>query len=133
LRQRAGWWGLLALTGRGEAHLGRIGLDERDGEWQRIVMRRCTGFHLAVKPKASVRVSLESASKPARRSTKTRPTEARAPSEPAMVAEIPANSIFYSLADIMDACETAWNRFAADHALIRSLCAIGWAPASSAP
>ena len=44
-----------------------------------------------------------------------------------------ANSIFPSLADIMDACETAWNRFAADHALIRSLCAVGWAPASSAP
>jgi transposase len=43
-----------------------------------------------------------------------------------------ANSIFPSLADIMDACETAWNRFAADHALIRSLCAVGWAPASSA-
>src|ERR1700756_5363358 len=44
-----------------------------------------------------------------------------------------ANSIFSSLADIMDACETAWNRFATDHALIRSLCAVGWAPASSAP
>lgn len=44
-----------------------------------------------------------------------------------------ANSIFPSLVDIMDACETAWNRFAADHALIRSLCAVGWAPASSAP
>jgi len=44
-----------------------------------------------------------------------------------------ANSIFPSLVDIMDACETAWNRFAADHALIRSLCAAGWAPASSAP
>src|SRR3954447_26432555 len=44
-----------------------------------------------------------------------------------------ANSVFPSLADIMDACETAWNRFAADHALIRSLCAVGWAPASSAP
>ena len=44
-----------------------------------------------------------------------------------------ANSVFISLADIMDACETAWNRFAADHALIRSLCAVGWAPASSAP
>ena len=26
----------------------------------------------------------------------------------------------------------ARNRFAADHALIRSLCAVGWAPASSA-
>ena len=43
-----------------------------------------------------------------------------------------ANSVFPSLADIIDACETAWNRFAADHALIRSLCAVGWAPASSA-
>src|SRR6202049_1985565 len=44
-----------------------------------------------------------------------------------------ANSVFRSLADIIDACETAWNRFAADHALIRSLCAVAWAPASSAP
>ncbi len=44
-----------------------------------------------------------------------------------------ANSIFPSLANIMDACETAWNRFAGDHGLIRSLCAVGWAPASSAP
>src|SRR5246500_3401258 len=44
-----------------------------------------------------------------------------------------ANSVFRSLADIMDACEMAWNRFAADHALIRSLCAVDWAPASSAP
>ena len=44
-----------------------------------------------------------------------------------------ANSVFISLADIMDACETAWNRFAVDRALIRSLCAVGWAPASSAP
>ena len=43
-----------------------------------------------------------------------------------------ANSVFTSLADIMDACETAWNRFAADHALIRSLCAVAWAPASPA-
>ncbi|MGB9644887.1 MAG: IS630 family transposase [Stellaceae bacterium] len=43
-----------------------------------------------------------------------------------------ANSVFPSLAEIMDACETAWNRFAADHALIRSLCAVAWAPASSA-
>jgi hypothetical protein len=40
-----------------------------------------------------------------------------------------ANSVFRSLGDIMDACETAWNRFAADDALIRSLCAIAWAPA----
>ena len=40
-----------------------------------------------------------------------------------------ANSVFRSLADIMDACETAWNRFAADPALIRSLCAVAWAPA----
>ena len=37
-----------------------------------------------------------------------------------------ANSVFPSLADIMDACETAWNRFATDHGLIRSLCAVGW-------
>src|SRR5437764_3591805 len=43
-----------------------------------------------------------------------------------------ANSVFPSLADIMDACETAWNRFAANHGLIRSLCAIAWAPASHA-
>ena len=43
-----------------------------------------------------------------------------------------ANSVFQSLADIMDACEMAWNRFAADHALIRSLCAVAWAPASPA-
>jgi hypothetical protein len=41
-----------------------------------------------------------------------------------------ANSVFRSLADIMDACETAWNRFAADHGVIRSLCAVAWAPAS---
>ena len=40
-----------------------------------------------------------------------------------------ANSVYRNLADIMDACETAWNRFAADHALIRSLCAVAWAPA----
>ena len=39
-----------------------------------------------------------------------------------------ANSVFRSLADIMDACETAWNRFAADPGLIRSLCAVAWAP-----
>ena len=43
-----------------------------------------------------------------------------------------ANSVFRSLADIMDACEMAWNRFATDHRLIRSLCAVAWAPASSA-
>ena len=40
-----------------------------------------------------------------------------------------ANSVFTSLADIMDACEMAWNRFATDHGLIRSLCAVAWAPA----
>jgi hypothetical protein len=39
-----------------------------------------------------------------------------------------ANSIFRSLAAIMDAGEMAWNRFAVDHALIRSLCAVGWVP-----
>lgn len=44
-----------------------------------------------------------------------------------------ANSVFPSLADIMDACETAWNRFAADHGLIRSLCAVAWAPALPPP
>ena len=37
-----------------------------------------------------------------------------------------ANSVFRSLADIMDACEMAWNRFAADPNLIRSLCAVAW-------
>ena len=39
-----------------------------------------------------------------------------------------ANSVFTSLAEIMDACETAWNRFANNHGLIRSLCAVAWAP-----
>ena len=43
-----------------------------------------------------------------------------------------ANSEFRSLADIMDACERAWNRFATDRRLIRSLCAVAWAPASPA-
>jgi transposase len=43
-----------------------------------------------------------------------------------------ANPVFPSLADIMDACEMAWNRFAADHALIRSLCAVACAPAAPA-
>jgi hypothetical protein len=43
-----------------------------------------------------------------------------------------ANSVSISLADIMDACETAWNRFATNHGLIRSLCAVAWAPASPA-
>src|SRR5690349_15474434 len=43
-----------------------------------------------------------------------------------------ANSVFISLADIMDACEMAWNRFATNHGLIRSLCAVAWAPASLA-
>src|SRR6516164_9072996 len=41
-----------------------------------------------------------------------------------------ANTVFISLADIMDACEMAWNRFATNHRLIRSLCAVPWAPAS---
>ena len=41
-----------------------------------------------------------------------------------------ANSVFRSLAEIMDACEAAWNRFAADSGLIRSLCAVAWAPAA---
>jgi len=43
-----------------------------------------------------------------------------------------ANSVFSSLADIMDACEMAWNRFATNRHLIRSLCAVAWAPASPA-
>jgi transposase len=43
-----------------------------------------------------------------------------------------ANSVFSSLADIMDACEAAWNRFATNHPLIRSLCAVAGAPASPA-
>ena len=43
-----------------------------------------------------------------------------------------ANSVFSSLADIMDACEAAWNRFATNHHLIRSLCTVDWVPASSA-
>jgi len=30
------------------------------------------------------------------------------------------------------ACEMAWNRFATNHGLIRSLCAVAWAPASPA-
>jgi hypothetical protein len=37
------------------------------------------------------------------------------------------------LADIMDACEMAWNRFATNTGLVRSLCAVAWARASSAP
>jgi DDE superfamily endonuclease len=41
-----------------------------------------------------------------------------------------ANSVFTSLTDIMDACEMAWNQFATNHGLIRSLCAVAWAPAS---
>ena len=44
-----------------------------------------------------------------------------------------ANSVYTSLADIMDACEAAWNRFATNHGLIHSLCAVAWAPASPAP
>ena len=43
-----------------------------------------------------------------------------------------ANSVFSSLTDIMDACETAWNRFANNHGLVRSLCAVAWASAPPA-
>ena len=43
-----------------------------------------------------------------------------------------ANSVSISLADIIDACEMAWNRFVTTHGLIRSLCAVAWAPASPA-
>jgi len=42
-----------------------------------------------------------------------------------------ANSIFRDLKHIMDAGEMAWQRFAADHGLIRSLCAVACAPASA--
>ena len=44
-----------------------------------------------------------------------------------------ANSVFRSLADIMDACEMAWNWFATNTGLVRSLCAVAWAPASPDP
>ena len=44
-----------------------------------------------------------------------------------------ANSVFPSLADIMDASEMAWNRFANNHTLVRSLCAVAWVPAPPAP
>jgi hypothetical protein len=40
--------------------------------------------------------------------------------------------VFISLADIMDAGEMAWSRFATNQGLIRSLCAVAWAPASPA-
>ena len=43
-----------------------------------------------------------------------------------------ANSVFRSLREIIDACEMAWNRLAADRGLIGSLCAVSWAPASPA-
>jgi hypothetical protein len=38
-----------------------------------------------------------------------------------------ANSVVRSVVDIMDACKVAWNRFAADRALVSSLCAVAWA------
>jgi putative transposase len=41
-----------------------------------------------------------------------------------------ANSVFRDLAGVLDACEAAWNRFAADPNLIRSLCAVAWAAPS---
>jgi hypothetical protein len=44
-----------------------------------------------------------------------------------------ANSVSRSWVDIMDACEMAWNRFATNTGLVRSLCAVAWAPASYAP
>ena len=43
-----------------------------------------------------------------------------------------ANSVFRSLVDIIDACETAGNRFATNHGLVRSRCAVARAPASPA-
>jgi hypothetical protein len=41
-----------------------------------------------------------------------------------------ANSVFRDLTGVLDACEAAWNRFAADPDLIRSLCAVSWAAPS---
>jgi hypothetical protein len=38
-----------------------------------------------------------------------------------------ANSVFHTLADIFDACEQAWKRFAAMPDLIASLCHVEWA------
>jgi hypothetical protein len=44
--------------------------------------------------------------------------------------ELPSYSPeFPSLANIMDVSEMAWNRFANNHGLVRSLCAVAWAPA----
>jgi hypothetical protein len=43
-----------------------------------------------------------------------------------------ANSVFRSMADLMDACEMAWNRFATNDGLIRSLRAVALVPALSA-
>jgi hypothetical protein len=44
-----------------------------------------------------------------------------------------ANSVFISLADIINACETAWNRFAVDHRLDSLALRGRQVPASSAP
>jgi putative transposase len=40
-----------------------------------------------------------------------------------------ANTVFAGVAEIIDACAMAWNRFAGDPGLVRSLCAVPWAPA----
>jgi len=47
-----------------------------------------------------------------------------------MRSKMAANSVYHSLADIMDKCEDAWKRFDTDHGLIRSLSAVARAPAS---
>jgi putative transposase len=44
-----------------------------------------------------------------------------------------SNRVFDSLEAVLDACEDAWNRFAAQPALIASLCHVDWAVPPSAP
>ena len=48
------------------------------------------------------------------------------------LARAGAGRVFRGPADVIDAWETAWNRFSVDHALIRSFGAVGGAPASPA-
>ena len=43
-----------------------------------------------------------------------------------------ANSVFASLANIMDACGMALNRFTNTHGLVRLFCAVAWASAPPA-
>jgi transposase len=42
------------------------------------------------------------------------------------------NSVFAGVANIMDACEMALNRFTNNHGLVRSFCAVAWASAPPA-